>query len=270
MINCPVCDSKINGADWHLSAEHINHLQDAFIEELVRVCQQAHYIDVRVRINGAFRNFQGDWIKWLKRFAVSETAQTKEKHGLHDGLRDEPAPSGVAASSQEKVTETLDWNEDKMPYQHWCDECNAVFIGGKERRTCKACVTRRNDKTRSQKIHEHDCPQVWEFYRKHSMGSKLCPSCLLCGNAEPDRERWAITHMELPDIYICAPCVNAARSATQRSKWRLDEIVSYVLEALYQQRGLRYPMSHSDMRLVLREAELYLESISYASGAAEP
>ena len=64
-----------NGRDWHLSAEHINHLQDAFIEELVRVCQHAHFIDVRVRINGAFRNFQGDWIKWLKRFAVSETAK---------------------------------------------------------------------------------------------------------------------------------------------------------------------------------------------------
>lgn len=73
----------------------------------------------------------------------------------------------------------------------------------------------RDDKNdeRSRLIHEHDCPKVWEFYRKHSMGSKLCPSCLLCGQVEPDRERWAITHMELPDIYICKPCVESARSA---------------------------------------------------------
>lgn len=48
-------------------------------------------------------------------------------------------------------------------------------------------------------------------------------------------------------------------------KWRLDEIVSHVLEDLFAQRGLLYPLSHHDMRLVLRSAELYLESEAYVN-----
>ncbi len=51
-----------------------------------------------------------------------------------------------------------------------------------------------------------------EFWERHALGSKLCPSCMLCGHQRP-RGEWAITHMELPDIYICRPCVDAARSA---------------------------------------------------------
>lgn len=62
-------------------------------------------------------------------------------------------------------------------------------------------------------IHEHDCPKFKDFYMKHAMGSKLCPSCLLCGKQRFNRaEEWAITHAELPDIYICKPCVDAARA----------------------------------------------------------
>jgi hypothetical protein len=55
-------------------------------------------------------------------------------------------------------------------------------------------------------IHAHDCPVFRDFYMKHALGSKTCPSCLKCGKAEPDRDRWAIQHMELPDVYICADC----------------------------------------------------------------
>jgi hypothetical protein len=49
-----------------------------------------------------------------------------------------------------------------------------------------------------------------DFWDRHAKGSMLCPSCLLCGHQRP-REQWSITHGELPDIYICKPCVDAAR-----------------------------------------------------------
>lgn len=69
---------------------------------------------------------------------------------------------------------------------------------------------------RQRLIHEHDCPKAWDFFNRWSTGSKVCPSCLLCGKQYFDRkEEWAIQHAVLPDIYICKPCVTAARSTTR-------------------------------------------------------
>ena len=51
--------------NWHLSGDQINTLQDESIERLVRMCKQAHYVDVKVRINGEYQHFQADWIKHL-------------------------------------------------------------------------------------------------------------------------------------------------------------------------------------------------------------
>lgn len=61
-------------------------------------------------------------------------------------------------------------------------------------------------------IHDHDCPTAWAFFNKHASGSKVCPSCLTCGQQVHDREEWGITHLELPDIYVCKPCVAKLRS----------------------------------------------------------
>jgi hypothetical protein len=78
---------------------------------------------------------------------------------------------------------------------------------------------------RALKVHEHDCPTAWNFFNKHGLGDKLCPSCLLCGKVEGDRDRWSIQHMELPNIYICKGCVDAARRTesairdTERLNW---------------------------------------------------
>lgn len=52
------------------------------------------------------------------------------------------------------------------------------------------------------------------FWDRHAKGSLACPSCLLCGRQRA-REQWQIKHAELPDIYICAPCVDAARSSIE-------------------------------------------------------
>lgn len=51
--------------DWELPAGKINELQQADIERLVAVCKQAHFINVRVRINGEWREIEADWIKHL-------------------------------------------------------------------------------------------------------------------------------------------------------------------------------------------------------------
>jgi len=53
--------------DWKLSGEHINSVQQASIEELVRLSKLAHFVDIRVRINGEFRWLQADWLKWLEK-----------------------------------------------------------------------------------------------------------------------------------------------------------------------------------------------------------
>lgn len=76
---------------------------------------------------------------------------------------------------------------------------------------------------RAQLIHEHDCPTAWKFFNKHGLGDKLCPSCLLCGKVEEDRDRWAIQHMELPNIYICKGCVDAARTIHSASEGQKEK-----------------------------------------------
>ena len=65
---------------------------------------------------------------------------------------------------------------------------------------------------RQKYIHDHDCPKAWEFFHKHAMGSKLCPSCFACGHQAHDRADWWITHGELPDVYICKGCVEKLRA----------------------------------------------------------
>lgn len=66
-------------------------------------------------------------------------------------------------------------------------------------------------------IHAHDCPVFHEFYSKHAVGSKLPPSCLVCGHAQPDREEWAIQHMELPNIIVCRACRDKAQYVEKKT-----------------------------------------------------
>jgi hypothetical protein len=75
--------------------------------------------------------------------------------------------------------------------------------------------------------------------------------------------------MVLDMIAACQPEDSASLVSATPRKWRLDEIVSHVLDDLFAQRGLRYPTSHSDMRLCLRSAELYLESYGYVNNSPD-
>jgi len=63
---------------------------------------------------------------------------------------------------------------------------------------------------RELEIHRHDCPTFRKFWERHAMLSKVCPSCLLCGQ-QSDPANAAITHAELPNIFICQPCAAKAR-----------------------------------------------------------
>ena len=71
--------------NWHLSGDQINTLQDESIERLVRMCKQAHYVDVKVRINGEYQHFQADWIKHL---ALAD-ALSRQRNECHDAAENE-------------------------------------------------------------------------------------------------------------------------------------------------------------------------------------
>lgn len=66
--------------------------------------------------------------------------------------------------------------------------------------------------------------KVWDFYRRYAVGSKLCPSCLLCGKQAFDPADWSIRHAELPDIYICKACVDAARAVPSATDEKIDKL----------------------------------------------
>lgn len=84
---------------------------------------------------------------------------------------------------------------------------------------------RSDNKNRAAMIHEKDCPSAWEFFNKHGLGSKLAPSCLVCGKVPADADDIAIRHMELPNIIVCKRCLT--RSADLRiegAEWAGDTI----------------------------------------------
>lgn len=58
--------NQLTPTDWRLPRSKINELQQADIVLVVALCKQAHFVNVRVRINGEWREFEADWIKHLK------------------------------------------------------------------------------------------------------------------------------------------------------------------------------------------------------------
>jgi hypothetical protein len=50
---------------WKLSHEHINEPQIESITALIKRAKQAHFVNVSVRINGKWEEFEADWIKHM-------------------------------------------------------------------------------------------------------------------------------------------------------------------------------------------------------------
>lgn len=53
--------------EWRLTTEKINDLQIDSIKRLIPRCKAAHFVNVRVRINGTWEEYQADWIKHMVR-----------------------------------------------------------------------------------------------------------------------------------------------------------------------------------------------------------
>lgn len=77
-----------NTRGWTLDAARINRLQDESIERLVKRCKQAHFVNVQVRINGEWEEFEADWIKHLvpadnARACLHEWKEIKINNAIH-------------------------------------------------------------------------------------------------------------------------------------------------------------------------------------------
>ena len=90
-----------------------------------------------------------------------------------------------------------------------------------------------NDKNsdRAAAIHANDCPTFQEFWQKHALPSKAAPSCLLCGAPVANEQR-AIQHAELPNIFICACCVEKVRHPEPASATRPTMDVGEIVMSL--------------------------------------
>lgn len=54
------------------------------------------------------------------------------------------------------------------------------------------------------------------FFEKYAIGPKLRPSCLVCGGAVVSEP--AITHAELPGIWVCVPCYEACAALAEAKR----------------------------------------------------
>lgn len=50
---------------WFLPAARINDLQQASVAHTIKRCKQAHFVDVRIRINSEYEYEEADWIQHL-------------------------------------------------------------------------------------------------------------------------------------------------------------------------------------------------------------
>jgi hypothetical protein len=55
-------------------------------------------------------------------------------------------------------------------------------------------------------------PKLSEFFSKYALGSKLPPSCFVCGHVVVDV---GVSHMELPDVVCCKRCKEVSERAAQ-------------------------------------------------------
>lgn len=51
---------------WMLPCARINSVQQWSIRRLVKRCKQAHFVNVRIRINGEWEEYEADWIKHMQ------------------------------------------------------------------------------------------------------------------------------------------------------------------------------------------------------------
>lgn len=56
---------------WMLDDENINELQVSSIYTVINRCRHAHFTNIKIRINGAWEEFEADWIKHIKPIAAA-------------------------------------------------------------------------------------------------------------------------------------------------------------------------------------------------------
>ena len=142
------------------------------------------------------------------------------------------------------MTKTL--KELELKHPEWCFVCGAYFTGSAEHQLY--CVERRSwddpmiaaltaakledeatikekdariaelERKFNERVEREDqlSGHAVAFWLKHGLGSKIQTSCFMCGKVGKP----SITHLELPDIYICEGC-----AATKEELRKADETI---------------------------------------------
>lgn len=58
---------------WILDEKYVNEPQRESITKLIKRCKQAHFVDVKVRINGEDEWYEIDWLKHLAELKKDKT-----------------------------------------------------------------------------------------------------------------------------------------------------------------------------------------------------
>ena len=67
----------MNEPGWILPREKVNSVQAETIAKTIVMAKHAHYVNVRIRINGEWQEMEADWIKHM-RLSDNESAQRIE------------------------------------------------------------------------------------------------------------------------------------------------------------------------------------------------
>lgn len=104
MRTAPPTDSR-EAEGWFLSRSSVNEPQTESIGKLIKRAKHAHFVDVRVRINGQWEEYQADWIKHLKHTPPQPAQEPPydEYRAMHTPMSAQPYP--VAEQKQPTAEE---------------------------------------------------------------------------------------------------------------------------------------------------------------------
>lgn len=80
----PVSNATEEGAKyeqpiaWTLDHDKVNEFQLASIEKVVKRAKQAHYTNLKIRINGQWEEYEADWVKHLYKTSSAQAAEDSE------------------------------------------------------------------------------------------------------------------------------------------------------------------------------------------------
>lgn len=116
-------------SDWILRGKHLNDIVQESLREQVGMASAGHMCDILIRVNGEWKRFEADWIKYLKPIetqpAAPQVSDAMVQKALSAYEKASEAPCMIDCTRCEGLGYHHGFGEDGVS-PDWCDECGGT------------------------------------------------------------------------------------------------------------------------------------------------